>query len=90
MTVRLEVGCDDLKRSPSNGLRVILVGSSFDILENIFERSGGSRGVVVRDQVLELGGRGWGRGSRPYVYGLRAANAAYVTRRSRKCFPAVF
>ena len=58
MTARLEVGCDDLKRSPSNGLRVILVGSSFDMLDNILERFLGSGGVVVGDQVLELGGRG--------------------------------
>jgi len=37
---RLEVGCDDLKRSLSSGLRLILLGSSRDMLDNIVEGGG--------------------------------------------------
>ena len=37
MIARLEVVCDDLKRSLSSGLRLILLGIKRDILENIVQ-----------------------------------------------------
>ena len=80
LTVRLEVGCDDLKRSPSKGLRLILVGSSRDMLDNILERSGGSKGSGGSSGASSsfVGGKGLGP---------RCEVATFIQLRTSQAFP---